>query len=369
MSRNLQHDLQLQVSAEEGARQRFALGFKRSLEKLRPSLKNWYQQEVEPELPAAADRLDIARCLYKKSLYCSLSALRRSAQEVMWQAVADPIERQQDQLSQKFNQYSHAESQGSLELTPALELPKTMASVHVHLQPGGYCQDKSEQDLLAGALYEAGGALYSQGQAVGTKESKADLVIRKLAELYPDFTPASVLDMACSAGSSSIPYRLVFPDAEVHGIDIAPAMLRFAHAKAESLGAAVHFKQRNVTETLYPDKSFDLVVSHNALHEMSQQTQGDMFAESYRLLKPGGICVHQDVPLRFKSLEPFLQAEYSYDQWFNAEPFWSDYAGNDCLAAMKAAGFDNAYEDFWVQSDNTMRWYVVVARKPQEEVS
>ncbi len=363
MSRNLQHELQMVSNADESARQRFSLGFKRSLEKIRPSLKAWYQSEVEPTLPKDPERLEIAEALYKDSFYCSLSALRRSSQELMWQAVASPVERQQQILSDKFEEYS-SNAKGSLELNPDLTLPKAMETVHVHLQPGGYCRNEGRQDLLAGALYEAGGALYSQGQAIGTLESKADLIIRKLAELYPGFAPKTILDMACSAGSSSIPYALAFPEAKIHGIDIAPAMLRFAHAKAESMDVAIEFKQRDVSATGYADSSFDLVVSHNAMHEMSQQTQREMFAESYRLLSPGGIVVHQDVPLRFDSFEPFVQAEYSYDEWFNGEPFWSEYASHDCLSAMRAAGFTDAYDDYWLQSDNSMRWYVLVARKP-----
>ncbi|MCL6753034.1 methyltransferase domain-containing protein [Nostoc sp. CCCryo 231-06] len=61
-----------------------------------------------------------------------------------------------------------------------------------------------------------------------------------------------------SIGNSTLPYVDGFPDAEVHAIDVGAPMLRYAHARAESLGKRVHFSQQNAEQTNFPDESFDL---------------------------------------------------------------------------------------------------------------
>jgi len=73
-------------------------------------------------------------------------------------------------------------------------------------------------------------------------------------------------------------------------------MVRYAHARAESLGKTVHFSQQNAEKTDYPDESFDLITSMILFHETSQKAIPNIINECYRLLKPGGYMVHGDVP-------------------------------------------------------------------------
>ncbi len=240
-----------------------------------------------------------------------------------------------------------------------------MVQIHVHLQPGGYALDRGDDDLVAGAFYESGGALYSRGQSIGVAEAKAETIIRFVGERF-NIEPRRILDVGCSAGASSTPYATAFPEAEVHAIDVAPGLLRYAHARAEALGVAVHFHQRNAADIGFEDGSFDLVVSHNAMHEMSNKTTAAMMKESWRLLRPGGVCVHQDVPLRYEGLDEFKRFELGWDLKNNNEPFWEAYATNDCRAMLADAGFpDDAISiDSVHQLDSPIAWHVASAIKP-----
>ena len=132
-----------------------------------------------------------------------------------------------------------------------------------------------------------------------------------------------------------------------------------------SLKTPVHFHQANCEALPFNGNEFDLVVSHNALHEMSPRTRHAMFAECYRVLKPGGTCIHQDLPLRNDLLDPFLQAEYAYDHAFNGEPHWHDYATAEFSADLVAAGFEPAQIslEFAGQKDSAFKWFLVVAQK------
>ncbi|MBT6960899.1 MAG: class I SAM-dependent methyltransferase, partial [Rhodospirillaceae bacterium] len=162
------------------------------------------------------------------------------------------------------------------------------------------------------------------------------------------------------------PYAMAYPDAEVHAIDVAPGLLRYAHARAESLGVAVHFHQRGAEDTKFPDDYFDLVVSHNAMHEMAQKTTESMFKESYRILKPGGIAVHQDLRLRFDEFPLFEQFDFRWDQLHNNEPYLVTYATNNPDDLFLQAGFpkENIWSGMVDQPDGTMKWFVPVAQKP-----
>ena len=372
MARNPDHAMLARASHDEAARTNFIGALKLYVgRRLRPGNRAFYELEAKQDYAVAIGKEpgtpeEISTAMHGNPHWQLWSAMHRATQEQMWASVQDTLLRESPRLTQVWNELcQRPDKLGSLELDPDCDVPDVIRRSEIHLQPGGYTLDRGDGDFLAGAFYETGGAVYSKAQGVGTKESKAEIIIRLLENRYPGFQPTRILDMACSAGSSSTPYAEAFPDAEVHAIDIGPGLLRYAHARAEALGVAVHFHQRNVTDTGFPDESYDLVVSHNAMHEMSNDTVAGMMRESYRLLKPGGVSVHQDVPLRYENLDNYMQFEYGWDLHYNCEPFWQVYATNDLPGLMTAAGFqaDDVYVGFADQSDQKFRWYVATAKK------
>lgn len=362
MPRNEEHQLLVKPNAQQAARQRFVLSLKQDLgRRLRPQLKTGVPANVlgsndVDELSSALEN-SVSRKLWGR--------LSRSAQEMMWSAVAEPLQASEENLTERCKALvEEGAAGGSLELDRTLQIPEAMAAIPVHLQPGGYCRENNSFDVMAGALYEAGGALYSQGQSIGLSESKAELVIRFLGEQLPQFKPARVLDMACSAGGSSTPYARLYPDAEIHALDVAPGLLRYASARAEAMGLAIHFHQRDVCRPGFEDGSFDLVVSHNAMHEMSPKTIARMMRESHRLLQPGGVAVHQDVPLRNVELDTWSRADYAWDRLHNNEPYWNSFAAMDLEQALKNAGFGEAVRrDRVMQLGGGMAWDLVWAQR------
>ena len=95
-------------------------------------------------------------------------------------------------------------------------------------------------------------------------------------------------------------------------------MLRYAHARAEALGVPVHFSQQNAESPRYPAGSFDLVVSHILLHETSLVAMPKIMAESRRLLRPGGLMLHMDIP---RGDIPFRQFMHDWESYHNNEGF------------------------------------------------
>ncbi len=372
MARNPDHEMLAEPTHDERARQAFLGSMKLFFgRQLRPGNRAFFELEAKPAFAREHGHepesvTEISEAMHDNFHWQLWSTLQRAGQEMMWASVADTLLREEPRLKRVYSRLTKSgHRKGSLELDPEFEIPAVIRETQIHLQPGGYALNRGNEDFLAGAFYETGGALYSRAQGVGTAESKGEIIVRFLADRYPHFQPRKILDMACSAGSSSTPYAEAFPDAEVHAIDVAPALLRYAHARAEALGLAVHFHQRSVTDTRFDDESFDLVVSHNAMHEMSEQTTRSMMRESYRLLRPGGVCVHQDVPLRYSELDEFAQFDFGWDRDYNGEVFWEVYATNDCHAMLEAAGFasDEIFVGTAGQADGNWNWYVACARK------
>jgi SAM-dependent methyltransferase len=371
MARNPRHDMLPAPTHDEAARQQFTLGLKDHIrDHVRARMGMVYERRGKPRFVATHGRdpqtpQEIGTVMWDDPLFQAFSRMHRDGQEMMWDSVAETLYRSRGDLSARYRRHA-AKARGSLALDPDLVAPRGMAKVDIHLQPGGYMADYGDDDVLAGAFYEYGGNLYAMGRGVGVSESKGEVVIRFIRERYPDFVPTRILDIGCSAGSSSVPYALAFPDAEVHAIDVAPAILRYAHARAEAMGAAVHFHQRDAADTRFPDGSFDLVLSHNAMHEFPEKTTAGMMKESHRLLKPGGLAVHLDVNIRYAEYDAWYKFYRGWDERNNNEPYWTVYATNDPGRMLREAGFPS--DAVWVgkfrQLDDSLAWFIAAARKP-----
>jgi len=373
MVRSVQHEMLATPDHDETARQQFVVAVKQHLNRsLRPANRRAFDEQAAPAWEREhgrppENRREIREAMLANRHYRTWSTLARSAQELMWDSLADTLARERPRLEATARRImADPPRGGSLNLDPAFEVPRGMAKVEVHLQPGGYALDLGPDDVLAGAYYESGGNLYAFGQGIGRRDSKAAHVQGFLRDRYPDLELRRILDMGCSAGSATVPYALEFPEAEVHGIDVGGGMLRYAHARAEALGARVRFHQMDVAATHFPDGHFDLIVSHNMMHEVSDRTRRGAMRESFRLLRPGGVCIHQDVPLRFEGLDEFRKFDLSWDALYNNEPFWEVYATADLRSDLEAAGFPpgEVHTGHLPQRQGSLPWYVGTARKP-----
>jgi SAM-dependent methyltransferase len=343
--RSIQHALLPTLTPDERSRQRSVVSLRRVLNNnLRPRNVELYEQEGLPVFKARHGRepqnvAEIGEALLDSPAYRLWSAMNRSAQEMIWMAAGEPVFREVERMEAAAQQLSSSAGKlGELRLDPSFTPPAEVASVDIHLQPGGYALERSPADIVAGALYENGGNVYSFGQGIGKSDSKAAAVVQHLEKVRPGFRPRRILEIGCSAGAAACAYAAHYPQAEVHAIDIGAGMLRYAHARAESIGVRVIFHQMSGAELRFDDGSFDLVVSNNLLHEIGRDNRAAMMCEARRVLAPSGIVIHQDVPLR-AAPSTVHQVERGWDEKFNGEVFWNMYAGDDLVADMRRAGF------------------------------
>ncbi len=91
-----------------------------------------------------------------------------------------------------------------------------------------------------------------------------------------------------------------------------------------------------------------------------------MMKEMYRVLKPGGLTLHYDIPY---GGEYGLHAQFmlNWDSYYNAEPFWRQWTAIDRTEFLTTAGFDPAtIIDAWADRDHEGRFKLFP--KPFDEI-
>lgn len=363
---------------DEQALQFFVRDLRRHLrDEVMPGTAQVFAEKVEPQFEKQHGRPienyhDIRRAMTKNAYYQFWSAMQRCSQEMMWESVIAPTERGLDELVQKFLEAAQRNpAGGSLDLDPDLEVPRYHTAVDIHIQPGGYHTEFVANDLAAGAIYLGGFPIYIDGALGPESDGIGRALLNYVRANHADIRPAKILDMGCAVGNSTLPWVREYPGAQVYAIDVAAPGLRFAHARAELMGEKVSFSQQNAERTHYDDNTFDVVVSHIMLHETSKPALANILAETYRILRPGGLMLHLDVPRGDSHFGRFMSQWETYN---NNEVFSAYMTEVDLPRIARDAGFDAddvvmagaLHGDGGVQhayNENAFKWPVLVGTK------
>jgi ubiquinone/menaquinone biosynthesis C-methylase UbiE len=345
MSEQLQHDMLVERTHDEQCRQECIMTLRRHLaSRIAPRCGDMYTDGIEAEFEAEhghvpATRPEMRVAMRNSNLYQFFSAMQRTSQEMMWDSVVDSLERQLPELNAKARKFAeHPRHGGTLVLDPDLEIPKYLTGYDIHLQPGGYHADLGDSDVAAGALWDRAIYLYSMGYIGPEMDYWGRSLAAHHQKTWPDREPLRILDMGCTTGASTVPWKKVFPNAEVHGIDVGSALLRYGHARAESMGVGIHLSQQNAEHTDFDAASFDIVASGLLMHETSIKGVNRVFAESRRLLKPGGVMMHMDPPM-FTEMTPLRAFLAAWEVYNVNEAFAGVYREMDLVGEAVKAGF------------------------------
>lgn len=379
---------------DERARERFVL-----------ALNGWVQtglaagsqelcgRAVLPELGIASapplsdrDRQALRRRMETEPLHQYWLAMMQIWQDLLWRYVGQSIDRQLPALIDACR--PRPGDLGTLELNPGLELPRYQSAVDNHSLPGGYHAEVREDDVRQGAIYAQSANAYLLNRTGARHDYRGQTVIAHLLGRWPGLAtkagaPRRILDLGCLVGASTLAYAEQFPGAEIHAIDTSASALRFAHGMAERRGLAVHYHQQDAEHLAFPDNSFDMVVSHALLHETSHPAVKAIFAECFRVLRPGGVTAHAEVPARVEVMTPWEQLRSGYEGWYNQEPFWNALTALDVAGIATAAGLADAKQGFQQTATDGRRdatgkrfvpveqgtmdlgnWFLMSARKP-----
>lgn len=338
-------DSKLQMTHDERSRARIASTMlNHAMMNLRFQVWDAYKTSVEPEFvkqhgrPAKTGK-EIARAIKNNPFYQTYSAFRYNVQEMGTQSAIDAVERAAPALNAAWKEAEQIDHGiGSLRLNPSVEIPNYMSSMDAHLSPGGYYTERVPGDITQAMLFQSRKALGPNVNPIrdfgGVGLSVGTWVKRR----FPDLKPRRILDLATQEGKQIYAYHELFPDAELYGVDIAAPSLRYGHLQAARKGVAIHFSQQNAEKMDFPDGYFDLIVSSFFLHEISVPATRNVTAECYRLLAPGGVLAHMELPPS-KMVEPLLDFTFNWDCRNNNEPHYAHYRAQDPTKLAVDAGF------------------------------
>lgn len=335
------HAMLPDTTHDEQSRQDFVGALRGHLSgRLMPGAYKVYASKVEPAFKAKhgrtpADEGEVRKVMTQDPFYQFWSAMQRRSQEMLWESVIDPTERQLPELIDKARKIGR-KARGKLRLDPNLEIPRYHRAADIHLQPGGYHTDFTTDDVAAGAVYDKGINLYMGGALGPENDLTGNTLLAYVQEKHPDFKPKRILDIGCAIGNSTLVWARAFPKAEVHGIDVGAPVLRYAHARAEALGVKVDFSQQNAEHTDFADGSFDLVLSHITLHETSRSALPRILGECRRLLRKGGLMLHLEIPRGRTVMEKFM---HNWEAYNNNETFSRFMTDIDLVAEAMKGGY------------------------------
>jgi len=246
---------------DERARQQFVSALRAHvMVDMSSRMRAVYNRDVAPQFAASHGREPLNGLEVRKAMLCNTyfrawSALRYTAQEMTWSSVRPMIERNLPQLiSAARETASAAGNLGSLRLDPTLPIPRDMQKLDIHLMPGGFHTEHVADDVAAGAMYTHGTNVFGAGFRLRARGGGVAKSIAKYLEARdPAFKPRKVLDLGCTTGGNLLPYLEVFPDCEGYGVDVGAPLLRYAHARTESLGLRVHYSQQDAQQMDFPD--------------------------------------------------------------------------------------------------------------------
>jgi len=372
--------LEIRPNNDDAARREIIVELKKFINlDMSAGMRALVAQEIAPKLEedlgrpldknSVQDRELLKSRLARETAFKLWSALTYESQTLMWECVADMLDHELPRLHEAADALAASTHKvGSLELDPALKIPANIAQTEIHRQPGGFAFDRGPGDITAGAYQSGGGWIYAKGKGHdnGAGTSGADFLIGYLRHKFPDFTPQTMLDIGCGWGGNTTPYWQHFPGIDINAVDCAPGLLRFAHARAESLKVPVHFKQMNAAALDYTDESFDLVVSHIVGHETTHDILPKMVAESWRVVKPGGIILHLDVAFQKGFIGLTDQVLNDWQVAYNGEPFWMGWADVDMKEIMAAQGYPPgiSFTQHVKRTVGPGAWFIHGARKP-----
>ena len=129
--------------------------------------------------------------------------------------------------------------------------------------------------------------------------------------------------------------KQVGPQGKAIGIDMTPSMIERARANAVSGGYAnVEFRHATIDRTGLPDATADCVIS-NCVVNLAPDKQA-VFAEIFRILKPGGRVAISDIALKAELPEAIASSLAAYVGCIAGAIHIDDYRDG-----LRAAGFEH----------------------------
>ena len=197
-----------------------------------------------------------------------------------------------------------------------------------HYQSGGWFTDESAE------LYDTQVEALFSGTADAMRRAALALVAAQMSGR--DQRGVQLIDIGCGNGRFLEKILEIWPRLNAAGLDLSPAYTEAARRRL-ARWSQVEIIQDLAESMAVETASRDIAVSVYLFHELPGRVRGQVLAEIFRILKPGGVLVLAD-SLQFGD-RPGLDGLLEYFPHGFHEPYYRDYLDWDLDGALGAAGF------------------------------
>lgn len=322
---------------------------------LQPHAARTYAGAVpEPPLDLPSRRQSVNEALADSAAWHFDRFLSRWVAEEIYVRALPAVERQRTAVETWLDV---PDAPGTLLLDSELDPPAYWVP-GVHLAPGGW----DGHDLMGAAIHDLVYPYVLAPGGVGAVRTGENLADQRVvfAEQAPRESYRRILDVGCGTGRFTDALQRVYPDAEIVGLELSAAQLRYAHAKAAHRGDSWELRQAAAEDTGLPDSSVDLVTMYTLFHETPPHATEAILREMLRVLEPGGDLISAD-PAPYSEQSAFRTAVLDWETENRGEPYWRSALQLDLVGLLKSVGYVDV-EAFGIGA--TKYPWVTRARKP-----
>jgi SAM-dependent methyltransferase len=256
----------------------------------------------------------------------------RFCQDRMWQTVGRIVGSRMDEWAKAIE--PRPDDLGTLETVGDFTYPGYYETLDFHRQDGGVWRD-----IRGAVVYMLGARLVHVGR--NDRFELHDHIARAIEMPTP---PKRILDVGCGFGKNAFSLKARWPDAEVHGIDLAAPCLALARRMATERNLTIHWRQADAELLPDPSDGYDLITIAMVMHELPKPAIDNVLREALRVLRPGGRLVMLENRYIGDPLRDWVLAWHSD---LIAEPYWRPWRDLDPAAECRAAGFAEARTEKW----------------------
>lgn len=342
-------------------RGRAGLQFLGSLQKfsggvLQPAAQETFDHQVpEPPVDLPGRRAAAAEALATSSAWKFNRFFTRYVAEEIYIRAIPAAERRRDMLEDLLD--VPADVPGTLELDEHLIAPPYWVP-GFHLTPGGW----DGHDLMGAIVHDLAYTYVLVPGGVGAVKVGVDLNMQRVnfARNAPRDSYRRILEQGAGTGRCMDALATVYPDAELHGLDLSAQGLRRTRALNAARGTAWQLRQAPAEATGYPDDHFGLVAVYTLFHEVPEKATEAILAETLRILEPGGDLLLADVA-PYEQQSGFQTVVMDWETENRGEPYWRDALMLDLPGMLADLGYVDV--EAFGMNGGTYPW-ITRARKP-----
>lgn len=323
-------------NAELRQRGRASVGFMVQMLHASGSLRDALEADIQSAVPDAAvlpDDMDERHAFMDAALadsqaYAAYNLMGDWHGRMHGRVAHEAFDEIQEELEPVFEKNSNGPA--TLERNPDLDLPDYWDGVDFHRTHGGWDRNPNMGFIHGEIVHRKMVARLFPGGLLGPR--------LKVAAMAPKDHYDTILDMGASSGHFTTALQQTYPDAKISGVELSAVMLEHAYRTANAHGWDWRLYQRSAEVTGFDDDSFDLVSSFILLHELPVDAVRRVFAEAFRVCKPGGDMIMSDVT-RYADLDKLSSWKADRGAKYGGEPHWRGSASLDLAEIAREAGF------------------------------